>query len=70
MNHIDLTHTKPERSNNNHGAEREIGELWKRFQQKMVWRKAPKLVWDYGLVHQSGVLNRIFRGKTGRTGIG
>ena len=26
-------------------------------------------MWDYGLVHQAGVLNRIARGKSGRTGI-
>ena len=67
--HIDITHTKSERSNQNHGADTELGELQKSFRQKMVRKKAPKRVWDYGLVHQAGVLNRISRGKTGRTGI-
>ena len=67
--HIDITHTKSERSNQNHGADTELGELQKSFRQKMVRKKAPKRLWDYGLVHQSGVLNRISRGKTGRTGI-
>ena len=32
-------------------------------------KKVPKRVWVYGIVHQAGVLNRISRGKTGRTGI-
>ena len=67
--HIDLTHTELERSNQNHGAEIEIGEFQKSFRQKMVRKQDPKRVWVYGLVHQAGVLNQISRGKTGRTGI-
>ena len=67
--HIDLTHTELERSNQNHGAEIEIGEFQKSFRQKMVRKQDPKRVWVYGLVHQAGVPNQISRGKTGRTGI-
>ena len=66
---IDLTHSEKERSNQNHAAEGEIGHLKKRFRQKMVSKAVPKRLWDYGLVHQAGVLNRIARGKTGHTGL-
>ena len=66
---IDMTYSEVERSNQNHAAEGEIGHLKRRFRQKMVRKNVPKRLWDYGLVHQAGVLNRIARGKTGRTGI-
>ena len=66
---IDVTHSETERSNQNHAAEREIGELKKQFKQKMISKGAPKRVWDYGFVHQAGIMNRISRGRNGRTGI-
>ena len=66
---IALTHSEAERSNQNHAAEREIGELKKRYKQKMIRKGAPKRTWDYGFVHQAGVLNRIARGVNGRTGL-
>ena len=66
---IDLTHSEKERSNQNHAAEGEIGHLKRRFRQKMLAKAVPKRLWDYGLVHQAGVLSRTSRGKTGRTGI-
>ena len=66
---IDVTHSEAERSNQNHAAEQEIGELKKRYKQKMIKKGAPNRVWDYGFVHQSGVLSRIVWGQNGRTGI-
>ena len=56
---IDLTHSETERSNQNHAAEREIRELKRRYRQKMIHKGAPKRIWDYGFVHQAGVLNQI-----------
>ena len=32
-------------------------------------KRVPKNLWDYGLVHQDGILTRIDRGKMGRMGI-
>ena len=50
-------------------AEGETGHLKKRFCQNMVSKKVSKNLWDYVLVHQTGILSRITCGKTGRTGI-
>ena len=57
------------RSNQNYAAEREIGELKKRWRNRMVRKKVPKRLWDYGLIYESGILNRIPRGNNGRTGL-
>ena len=57
------------RSNQNYAAEREIGELKKRWRNRMVRKKVPKRLWDYGLIYESGILNRIPRGNSGRTGL-
>jgi hypothetical protein len=38
------------RSNQNYAAEREIGELKKRWRNRMVRKNVPKQLWDYGLV--------------------
>jgi hypothetical protein len=35
----------------------------------MVRKKVPKRLWDYGLIYESGILNRIPRGNNGRTGL-
>ena len=67
--HIYLTHSGVEQSNNNHSAERNIGNTKKRFWQKMVSKKVPKRIWDYGLVNQAGILSRIDCGKAVQTGI-
>ena len=64
-----MTHSEAERSNQNHAAEREIGELKKSYKQKMIKKGAPKRVWDYDFFHQAGVLSRLARGRNGRTGI-
>ena len=57
------------RSNQNYAAEREIGELKKRWRNRMIRKKVPKRLWDYGLVYEAGILNRIPRGNSGRTGL-
>jgi hypothetical protein len=35
----------------------------------MIRKKVPKRLWDYGLVYEAGILNRIPRGNSGRTGL-
>ena len=66
---INLTFSEKGRSNQNYAAEAEIGHLKRRFCQKMVSKRVPKRVWDYGLVNQAGIMSRISRGDTGRTGV-
>ena len=56
---VNVTHLEAEQSHQNHAAEREIGELKKRYRHKMLRKKVPKRVWDYGFVHQDEVLSRI-----------
>ena len=35
----------------------------------MACKKVPKSLWDYGLIHQAGILSRIANGKKVQTGI-
>ena len=62
---IDLTHSEVEQFNQNHAAEGDIWHLKKHFRKKMVSKKVPMGLWDYGLVHKAGILSRISRGKMG-----
>jgi hypothetical protein len=57
------------RSNQNYAAEREIGELKKRWRNRMSKRKVPPRLWDYGLIYEANILNRIPHGREQRTGI-
>jgi hypothetical protein len=57
------------RSNQNHAAEREIGELKKCWRSRMLKKKVPTRLWDYGLVYESSILKRIPRGSQQRTGL-
>ena len=41
-----------------------LKRIWKR---RMINRRDPKLVWDFGMVHESKILSRISRGHNGRT---
>ena len=66
---VNITHSESEQSNQNHAAEREIGEMKKRYRHKMLRKKVPTRMWDYGFVHQAEVLSWVSIGKTGRTGI-
>jgi hypothetical protein len=66
---IRLRRSEAGRSNQNYAAEREIGELKKRWRNRMLKSKVPPRLWDYGLVYESNILNRIPRGRHQRTGI-
>ncbi|KAI2489307.1 hypothetical protein MHU86_25280 [Fragilaria crotonensis] len=66
---IRLKRSEVGRSNQNYAAEREIGELKKRWRNRMLKRKVPPRLWDYGLVYETNILNRIPRGQQLRTGI-
>ena len=57
------------RSNQNYAAEREIGELKKCWRNRMLRRHVPARLWNYGLVYETNILNRIPRGSQQRTGI-
>ena len=65
---IRLRRTEPGRSNQNFAAEREIGELKKRWRNRMLKRRVPKRLWDYGMTYESHILNFIPRGRNNRTG--
>jgi hypothetical protein len=60
---------KSGRSNQNYAAEREIGELKKRWRNRMTRKNVPRRLWDYGLIYEAGILNRIPRGNNDRTGL-
>ncbi|KAI2494183.1 hypothetical protein MHU86_20331 [Fragilaria crotonensis] len=58
------------RSNQNYAARREIGELKKRWRNRMLKSKVPPQLWDYGLVYyEANILNRIPCGCEQRSGI-
>jgi len=59
--------TEQGRRNQNHASEREIGELKKRWRNRMIKKKIPRRVWDYGLVYEADLLRFIPRGNFGRT---
>ena len=66
---IDLKWAEKGTSKQNHRAEREIGLLKQRWHRRMVDCRVPRRLWDYGLVHESGVLSRVARGHDSRSGI-
>ena len=59
---VRLERSEVGRSNQNYAAEREIGELKKRWRNRMLKRKVPPRLWDYGLIYEANILNRIPRG--------
>jgi len=63
-----MKYTELGRLNQNHGAEREIGEV-KRWRRCMFKKRCPRRVWDFGLVHEGEILSRLSRGRDGRTGM-
>jgi len=65
---VKLLTTEQGRKNQNYAAEREIGELKKRWKHRMNKKRVPKRLWDYGLVYEAEILSRVSRGKDGRTG--
>ena len=66
---IRLKRSEAGRSNQNYAAECEIGVLKKRWRNRMLRKKVPPRLWDYGLIYESNILNRIPRGQLQRTGI-
>ena len=50
-------------------AERKIGEVKKHWRHRMVKKKVPRRLWDYGLVYEAEIMSRVSRGPDGRTGI-
>jgi hypothetical protein len=58
---IKVTYAEKGRHNQNHAAEREIRDLKRRWHNKMVEKRAPKRLWDFGIVHQSELMSRMSR---------
>ena len=56
------------RSNQNHAAEREIGELKKRWRRRMFKKQVPRRFWDYGLIYEARIIFLLPRGQNGRSG--
>ena len=56
-------------SNQNHKAETEIRELKKRWKTRMLEKKVPKRLWDYGLVYMAEILSITARGSNQRPGL-
>jgi len=48
-------------------AEAAIGDVKKRWHNKMQSKGVPKRLWDYGLVWVSEITNRMARGSDART---
>ena len=65
---IALHMTEPGQKNQNHAAEREIGELKKRWRRRRAKKDASHRLWDYGMVYETELMNRYARGPDGRTG--
>lgn len=50
-------------------AEDSIRELKRRWKRRMIKRRAPKRVWDFGIVYEAEILCRMSRGHDKRTGM-
>ena len=48
---IRLKRAEVGRSNQNYAAEREIGELKKSWQNRIIRKNVPQRLWDYGLIY-------------------
>jgi hypothetical protein len=66
--HILLRHTEPHTPRQNF-AERIIGELKRKWRQRMAMRTIPSRLWDYGLIYESEIMSRMARGTERRTGV-
>ena len=66
---IKLKRSKVGQSNQNYAAEREIGELKKRWRNRMLKRKVPPRLWDYGLLNETNILNRILTDSSSALGL-
>ena len=50
-------------------AENSVGKLKARWKRRMVRRRVPSRVWDYGLVYEAEIMSRMASGYDGRTGM-
>ena len=66
---IRLRRSEVGRSNQNYAAKGESGELKKPWRNRRLRRKVPPRLWDYGLINESNILNRIPRGQQQRNSI-
>ena len=66
---IKMKWAKAGRKNQNTQAEREIGELKKRWKRRMIQKQMPKRLWDYGLVYEAEILSIISKGTGRRPGL-
>ena len=67
--HIKMKWTERGRPNQNARAEREIGIIRQRWQEKMTSLAIPRRLWDYGITYESEVLSRVSRGNGERPGL-
>ena len=65
---VSLHYTKPNKKNQNHAAEREIGILAQRWRSRMEKKQVPKRLWERGLVYESEILSRMAWGPSKRSG--
>ena len=63
---IKMQNAEKGRSNQNHKAETKIRELKKRWKTRMIEKKVPKRLCDYGLVYIAELLSITSRGTNGR----
>jgi hypothetical protein len=66
--HIHFRNTEPHTPRQN-AAERMIGELKRKWKQRMATRAIPGRLWDYGLIYEAEIMSRTARGPENRTGI-
>ncbi len=66
---IRLRRSEAGRSNQNYAFEREICELKKCWRNRMLKSNVSPRLWDYALIYESNILNRIPCGRHQRTGI-
>ena len=63
-----LKTTEKGRKNQNHYAEGEIATLKKQWKHRMARKKAPRRVWDFGLVYESEILSLMACGHNRHSG--
>jgi hypothetical protein len=66
---IKLHSAEKGRSIQNHRAELEIREVKRRWKARMVERKVPSRLWDYGIVYVAEILSITARSTTGHPGL-
>jgi hypothetical protein len=66
---IKMHNAEKGRSSQNHRAETEIRELKRRWKARMVEKRIPRRLWDYGVVYAAEILSVTARSITGRPGM-